>query len=283
VRCSARHFSAVLAAAIVLGAVVAGDGCLKEQSQVHFDRACDFLLRGLYAVADDEYQKLAIRYPKSPLADRALFEAARIERFYLQDFIKSIKTLHHLLSAYPQSEYAPEARIQIAEIYQEKFNDYRSAIAEYEKALHEYGGRISTGSLLFNIGWCHFSMGNFDKAIKEFQCLLAEDPKSEYADDAGFQLAYILNVQGDQEAAEEAFRKFIDDFPESPLAEDALFCVVSILESHGKSEESLELLEGKAESSQERRFIEQRIEEIKEKIEKQQKAARKKRPRKGSL
>lgn len=227
----------VLALSIAINSLIIGSGCLKEQSQTDFERACDLFRRGLYTVADDEYQKLAIKYPKSPLADRALFEAARIERFYLKDLIRSIKTLHHLLSAYPRSEYAPESRIQIAEIYQEKFNDYRSAIDEYKKALQEYGDRVSAGKLLFNIGWCHYSMGNFDEAMKEFQRVLAEDPNNEYVDDAVFQRAYILHVQGDDDAAEKAFRKFIDDLPESPLVEDALSYIVSILESQGRSEE----------------------------------------------
>lgn len=266
-KCHARNWfliqrripcSFVLVLAVVICTFAVGPGCLKDQSQADFERACDLFLRGLYTVADDEYQKLAIKYPKSPLADRALFEAARIERFYLQDFIRSIKTLHHLLSAYPRSEYAPEARIQIAEIYQEKFNDYRSAIDEYKKALQEYGDQVAVGRLLFNIGWCHFSMGNFDEAMKGFQRVLAEDPKNKFADDAVFQRAYILYVQGDDDRAEKAFRGFIDDFPESPLKEDALFSIVSILESQGRSEESLELLEGVAERSPGSPVIEQR-------------------------
>ena len=258
---------AVVAAFLLAGTVAIGPGCRKDESRQHFDQARTYFQKGLYAAADREYQKLAVRYPEGPLADRALFEAALIERLYLQDFIKSIKTLHRLHSTYPRSEYAPQALIEIAEIYQEKFSDPVSAIAEYKKALREYGDQVPKATLLFKIGWCHYSMGDFDEATKAFQQILVDYPEADYADEARFQCAYIQYLQGDSEAADAAFRRFIEDFPESPLFEEAVVSVASLLESRGELEASRAFLESVAVRSPQSHIIDRRIEALTTRIE----------------
>jgi outer membrane protein assembly factor BamD (BamD/ComL family) len=68
---------------------------------------------GRFREAYDAFAELPLLHPRSYLADRAFFEAAEIQERDLSDAEAAVKLYSRLLSEYPGSLLAPEARERI--------------------------------------------------------------------------------------------------------------------------------------------------------------------------
>ncbi len=122
----------------------------------------------------------------------------------------------------PPKKIANEAE---AQLYKKAFDlyyarDYEKAILKFEEIIHNYPSGAYVDNSYYWIGECHFSVGNFAKAITSFRKVLTF-ADTEKADDAQIKLGYCFLRLGDRKQAVEEFKKLVSLYPDSEYLERA--------------------------------------------------------------
>jgi outer membrane protein assembly factor BamD (BamD/ComL family) len=94
-------------------------------------------LSGRQGKTDDALARLDTLASRSPLADRALFVKSRIER-QVGRYGEAIATLNRMIATHGESRLLPEATYRIAEIYEVNLREERKAIVAYEEMITAY-------------------------------------------------------------------------------------------------------------------------------------------------
>lgn len=139
-------------------------------------------------------------------SSRGLFHASK------GDYEKAIADYNEALKIDPESP-APLINRAAARMGQRKFE---LAIDDYSEALARVGDRPSqVRSLLRQRAIAYKAAGQFDKAVEDYETLLADDP----ADFSALMGRGFIHFRtGDQQAAIEDFSKAIELRPEEPVA-----------------------------------------------------------------
>ena len=131
------------------------------------------------------FGKLRQSGARAALRERAAYE----EAWSLQQAGReadALATFKKLLDAFPKSAYAADANYSIAEgHYRNK--RFKEALEAYEKALSALTGERLKDSTLYRLGWCRWSLGEYDAAAQHFDRLAAECPTSPLLPDAYLQ------------------------------------------------------------------------------------------------
>ncbi len=148
--------------------------------------------------AESKYRDFLNRFPTSDRAPYVQFQMANclLKRMRKPDRDQSISlqalgALREVLQLYPDSEYADQAREQIAVVRQNlaeheivvgifnyRFKLFPAAVARFRTALEEYPEAEGQDRALFHLGMAHFKMNQFGKALEAFDRLRAEHSDS---------------------------------------------------------------------------------------------------------
>lgn len=79
-----------------------------------------------------------------------------------------------------------------------------------------------------------FIDGELERAIEEFKGFIKKYPKSEWADDAQFDIAQCYEHMGEKERAIEEYKKLVERYPKSDLVSSAQYAI-EILEGRVSS------------------------------------------------
>ncbi len=117
---------------------------------------------GDFATAETEFLRLADAYPASPLADQALYRAAR-SAASAREFVRAIEHGSRLASSHPKSAYLSDARFAQG--------DALSELGRFDAALLSFDEIIKArpDGYLALLAWgrkgdCHFTLGSTDTA-----------------------------------------------------------------------------------------------------------------------
>jgi outer membrane protein assembly factor BamD len=152
--------------------------------------------------AESKYRDFLNRFPTSDKAPYVQFQMANclLKRMRKPDRDQSISlqalgALREVLQLYPESEYADQAREQIAVVRQNlaeheivvgvfnyRFKLYPAAAERFRTALDEYPETEGQDRALFHLGMAHFKMNQFGKALEAFNRLRAEHPDSTFVE-----------------------------------------------------------------------------------------------------
>jgi len=108
------------------------------------------------------YKRILQQFPNFRRADEATFYLATA----LQDtgsVPAGIKYFKTLVRTYPDSEFVPDAFVQIGEYYFDENNAYR-ALQAYQKAA-KYRNSQKYGFALYKLAWCYFNVAEYGRAI----------------------------------------------------------------------------------------------------------------------
>ena len=117
-------------------------------------------------------------------------------------------------------------------------------LKHYDKAMQQYNKIIAWKAsgedyALFQRGMIQGLQGQNDAKINTHQSLLAQYPKSNYADDAGFEIAYTYFVKGDLERAKTDLTALVEKYPRSSYIPRALVTIGLVHYNQDKSDEAL--------------------------------------------
>ena len=92
----------------------------------------------------NSFREIAILYPRSPLADKVIFQVAEIYQemfteFGDQQYLKeALRCLNTVLHQYPDSPYSEQALLKVADIYYSQLKDEKAAREEYRRFVERF-------------------------------------------------------------------------------------------------------------------------------------------------
>jgi TolA-binding protein len=115
-----------------------------------------------------------------------------------------------------------DATLRLADAYF-ALKDYENALRYYNRIIANQAASVDYA--LFQRGMIEGLQNHNDLKIATHQSLLQQFPASNYADDAGFEIAYTYFVKGDLEQAKAGLKAFIDKYPRSSYVPRALVTI----------------------------------------------------------
>lgn len=235
-----------------------------------FARAEELLLQRDYDGAAKVFLALGRNHPDFPRAAEALLQAGEISQVHLENDQQALLAYLTLLRDHGENSLADQAQRQVADLYMERLGDYPSAIVAYQKLLDR--GVAEGDRVQYRIGEAYFRLNNFEQARIEWETLLKNHPGSPLAPEATYRSAVTWSLQGEFAAARETFAKVVATWPDHPYALEARFGQATILEEQERLGEALEILQSLQESYPKPEVLQQRIDQVKERIAKKKKA-----------
>ena len=148
------------------------------------------------------YRQILQNYPTFARADEATFYLASALQDIGEDK-EALKEFTRLVKTYPESNYVPDAYVQIGEYYFDNNNAYKALLA-YQKA-SAYRDSPKYAFALYKLAWCYYNVGEYGKAIDTMKSVVAYSMAAEEAG-AGTK----SNIQLQDEALRDLVRFFAD-------------------------------------------------------------------------
>jgi TolA-binding protein len=210
-----------------------------------FERADEAWESGDYRRAVEGFAHVAQEYPRHALAPEALFRVGRINYLFLRDVGEAVHVLRDLAKDPAAGPWAVRAQRLLGEIFEQRQEDYRQAIVEYQRLITLNPGGEGNDEAQFAVARCYFKLEDFDQARAEYEVLLDRYPES------GLRLAALLGianahyVAGRHAPAVKYYRQVMAEAKEkdAELAAEAGFGVASSLEETGDLAGALRELE----------------------------------------
>ena len=173
---------------------------------------------GDYAKAAETHGQLIERFPQSPLVPNALHElgCAQLNR---DDAAGAEETLGRLITEYPKCDLIVPARYARGMA--------RRQAEKYDLAIEDLNAVLASDSsphrsdALYVLGLCYLGLEKYVDAARAFEKLLSSDPDYAGADDAYYQWAWALSLQGQTADAARTFALLAQKFPQSKLVAEA--------------------------------------------------------------
>jgi len=136
---------------------------------------------------------------KSEWKTEALYQAAWCER-KAGRAADARKQYEALISNYPESDKAPDAKLELAELEYEA-GKYKEAIGRLEKIFEEDANRRRLALAQFRLGHCHSRLKEWEKAGDAFQSFLTKYPRHELTRKVRLGLGRVQIEQGENDEA----------------------------------------------------------------------------------
>lgn len=130
-----------------------------------------------------------------------------------------------------------DATLRLADSYF-ALKDYENALRYYNKIISNQASSVDYA--LFQRGMIEGLQNHSDLKIATHQTLLQKFPNSNYADDAGFEIAYTYFVKNDLEQAKNGLNAFIDKYPRSSYVPRALVTIGLVQYNQNRDDQAIE-------------------------------------------
>jgi TolA-binding protein len=213
--------------------------------QREFFQAEKLVSEGRYTEAIDVYERYMDRHPKHGTSKDAALRIAVILQF--PDTPKSLTAL--------------ERR---AELFVGMGN-YLAALAEYQRlsSVVERVGKPAD-QYAYQAASLYLKMRDYDQAVVELVSFSKQFPKSEWVDEALFDLGETYFYQKEYKESAAAYKKLLKKYSKSPLKLRAEFNLALALEELGSWARAQKLYEGLLETYPNREVIEKKILQLQE-------------------
>jgi tetratricopeptide (TPR) repeat protein len=224
---------------------------------------------GRYQEAIDAYLALVEEYPDDPLADQAQFQVGNTYYLFLQKDRQAIRTFRDLIRRDPASPWSLVAQGLLGEIYEKRLEDYHQAVIEYRRRIHLSPGDEGSDEAQLGVARCYFSLGDFERAREEYGLHLERYPDSPRRDRALAGVANSYYVTRAYQSAIRYYREAAAASDDRRLQSEAGFGIASCLEEGGDLGGALKEFERVVGEHPNPGLVEQRIERIRERLEKE--------------
>jgi len=157
----------------------------QDMPRVEFQKAEELSQKEEYLAIPPIYRKIIRIAPDSQYAKKAR------EQLKNAELMAAIQRWQNIINKQPDSFAAILAQFQIADTYDEKFQDYRKAIGEYQRIVTTSQYPSWAAKALYKIGSIRYNLEDTKEAIETFTKLIAEYPESTEAMMASYQLGEI--------------------------------------------------------------------------------------------
>ena len=219
-------------------------GCRTHRESVTlYEKAMSLWDEGQFVDAARTYITVTEIYPDSPLVEDALYWAASLYHYYLNDLNLAERYYQQLLVQHPDGARQLEATERLGELYETRKESEYKAILVYRKLLlaKELAGRRD--EFLLRVAKAYVAMGRLEQARFELRRLMQDYPKSKYLPQAYYLVGYSYYWEGRKPFAIIAFNQIQKDFPTDSLAAQARFFIGEIYEEAGVLRKALNVFE----------------------------------------
>lgn len=242
-------------------------GCGDVSALKDFSRAEDFFGEGSFQSALALYGAVVAKYPGSEHAAKSQYKIAYIYKNFLDDDARAIREYVMYLSLYPDGDDVTNARGEIAELYS-KVGEYWKAIKEYQNLSHLDSENLEAQyGYVFKIAMEYLKINELRQARIEFREITEKSTNKELVEKSFYQVANTYYLEGSNDKAIKAFETFLKSYPLSTLYLDAALGKASILSEQAKLEEAAIWLKDLQEDYPDEKSIQIRLRAIYDRIE----------------
>ena len=219
-------------------------GCRTHSDSVAlYEKAKSLWDEGQHVDAARIYITVTEIYPDSPLAEDALYWAASLYHYYLNDLNLAERYYQQLLVQHPDGARRREAMERLGELYETRKESEYKAILVYRKLLLAEDLAHRRDEFLLRIAKAYVAMGRLEQARFELRRLMQDFPKSRYLPQAYYLVGYTYYWEGRKPFAVIAFNQIQKDFPKDSLATQGQFFIGEIYEEAGVLRKALSVFE----------------------------------------
>jgi tol-pal system protein YbgF len=179
--------------------------------------------RGRFGDAAANYNKVVTAFPGSGKLVDALYGLGW-SRTKLGEFAAAAKVFEEITAKHPASRYAFDAYLRLGDACF-SLKEYARAAAAYRSAVRLFGKEPGLDYAIMQLARVNVKGGAPDKAITEYENLLARFPSSDLCDDARFGIGWVYFQRKDYPKAIAEFRKLVAAYPKSELAARATYTI----------------------------------------------------------
>lgn len=202
-----------------------------------------------YPAAVSEFDRVVKESPNSALGLQSLWRASMTRTLFLNQPEAALKGFESFLERASNSELAPDAQLEIGEIYFSKLSEYQKAIDHYQKLLlNKKFQPDERAKFMYRIARSYFLSNHLNRAIEWYEKGLSLYPKSPYTEKSEFDLAHSWYALGetDRQAYGKALKIFEalkEQTKDHTLHVEAIFGEASTREEMDQLEEAYSLFE----------------------------------------
>ncbi len=174
---------------------------------------------GVYQMAEEQFGKFLVQYPKSLRRTDALYLRSE-SRFYQGKYDSAIEGYTQFIHDYPQSKLVCEAWFRIGGSYL-KLKKPTESIAAYKTILDRFGDNDLAGEAAYWIGEAQLQLADYTNAIKYYSLAYENYPKNRLRDYAAYSIGWTYQKQQEYAKAADWYSRFLKEFPESNLSASA--------------------------------------------------------------
>ena len=215
----------------------------ENEVQVRFDRAREVWRSQEYFEASQLFLDVARKYPRSRLADDALWEVATTYYLNLYDIPTAIEFFQKLTEDYPDSPRAPEAHKYLAEIFDKDLNEPSSAVQHWKAALEYDLPEYEVNQIRLSIGDSLFKQGEINASAEQYNLVRSEASGDEQVCQALLRTGIVFQVKKQYQESIEVFREIIENGACSDQFFQAKFMLIESYEAEDRLDEAIAVAE----------------------------------------
>jgi len=193
--------------------------------------------QGVWDEARGKFLDLVQKYPDSRYAPEATVRIADIYGFVDKDFETALDIYGSLVLDYPQSRFVPEALLKKAEILKEKKRDIAGSLETLERVYQQYPHCSRREYLLILMARCLEGRENFARERSTLIELIREYPSSRFGEEACYLYGMACLSDGLIDESLLAFKNLLGKYPGGRFAAKAEIGYAEALkEKMGKEE-----------------------------------------------
>ena len=183
----------------------------ENEAQADFSQAVELWRGGLYLQAIQSFSTVQKAYPRSQLADDALWEIANIRYVNFYDVTGAIDSFESLLRDYPKSPLTAATHMKLAEILDKDMGELPEAVDHWQQALEcDLSGSVRE-QVEFAVADALFRSNQVDESFENFSRLEASAQDEELARKARLRIGTILQIRKENQQAIDIFREIVHD------------------------------------------------------------------------
>ncbi len=227
-------------------------------------RAQRAISRQDYASALPLLQEIVDLHPEGERGIEAARTGARAAHLDAKKYPLAVKFYRYLVLKSDSPEERKAAQKAIAHIYYENLQDLDQAVVEFEKLLKLANTPDEAFRFRLLLAKSHLGLNNVEQALTELNVLLENKPPADGVYEIKMLTANVLVANKQLPEATALWESIVKDFPERSAKENVKMNMVVVYEELKEFSKAIAVLETMREGYPNPKFLDQRIERLKE-------------------
>ena len=171
------------------------------------------------------YIQCLLTDPESTYAEQSLLRLAEIYQRNLKKPKKAIKIYWQFIKEYPESERVLDVKLDIAGVYN-SMGDYDKALKIYNKIIKKYLDNEKIFTIKSLTASTYVAMEDYNKAIETYNEIIIECPKNKNILNAKFGMINVYIAQGNYDEALKKYDELLQEYTKSEFEIDIRFKII---------------------------------------------------------